>query len=85
MGFLGKLLKVVAFLPAFITGVEPIFGNGTGKVKQDSVVGLVGSILGLAESVAAKDIVDNDKFQEGLRKAIEGIVQMLNASIWAKK
>jgi len=85
MGFLGKLLKVVAFLPALITGIEPIFGDKTGKTKQDTVIGLVGSILGMAESVSAKDIVDNDKFQEGLRQAIDGIVKMMNASIWAKK
>jgi len=36
------------------------------------------------EAIATKDIVDNGKFQEGLSKVIDGTVQCLNASVWAK-
>jgi len=85
MAFLSKLLKVIAFLPALITGIEPIYGSGTGKIKQDSVIGLVMTILGSVEAISAKDIADNDKFQSGLKKAIDGVVEMLNASIWYKR
>ena len=40
--------------------------------------------LSMGEAIATKDIVDNDKFQDGLGKVIDGTVQCLNASIWAK-
>lgn len=84
MGFLGKLLKIITMLPSLIIGVESIFGSKSGKEKQNLIVSFVGSILGIAESIAAKDIVDEDAFQEGLKKAIDGVVQMLNASVWHK-
>jgi hypothetical protein len=83
--FLQKLLQVVAYLPALITGVEPLFGSGNGNQKKDAVLGLVGTLLNFAESISAKDIVDQDAFNDGLKKAIDGIVQVLNASVWAKK
>jgi hypothetical protein len=38
----------------------------------------------MGEAIAAKDIVDNDKFSQGLAKVIDGTVDCLNASIWAK-
>ena len=85
MGFLNVLLRVVAFLPGFISGAESIFGSGTGKTKQESVVSIIGLIFTGAESISRKDIVDNDKFQSGLKKAIDGVVEMLNASIWYKR
>lgn len=85
MVFLSKLLKAVAFLPSIITGIEPLFGSGSGDTKRSAAVGLVGSILGMAESISAKDIVDEKNFQEGLKEAIDGIVKMLNASVWAKR
>ncbi len=39
----------------------------------------------LDESVANKDIVDENKFRDGLSKVIDGVVECLNASAWAKK
>jgi hypothetical protein len=84
MGFLSKLLKAIAFLPAIITGVEPLFGSGNGTQKKDAAVSLIGTIVGVSESIASKDIIDNGMFQEGLKQAIDGVVKMLNASIWYK-
>ena len=37
-----------------------------------------------AESVANREIVDENKFKEGLGKIIDGTVQCLNASSWAQ-
>jgi hypothetical protein len=37
------------------------------------------------DAVANKDVVDPDKFQGGLSKIIDGAVDCLNASVWAKK
>jgi hypothetical protein len=39
----------------------------------------------MSEAVAAKDIVDEGKFRDGLTKVIDGTVDCLNASLWAKK
>jgi hypothetical protein len=39
----------------------------------------------LDEAVTNKDIVDEDKFRDGLGKVIDGVVECLNASAWAKK
>ena len=85
MGFMTKLLKAIAFLPAIITGIEPLFGGGGGDQKKNAAVSLIGTIIGVSESIAAKDIMDENGFQEGLKKAIDGMVQMLNSSIWYKK
>ncbi len=36
------------------------------------------------EAIASREIVDEDKFREGLGKVIDGTVECLNASTWAK-
>jgi hypothetical protein len=36
------------------------------------------------EAVTSREIVDGDKFRDGLGKIIDGVVQCLNASAWAK-
>jgi hypothetical protein len=38
----------------------------------------------LNEAVASRDIADEAKFRDGLGKIIDGVVQCLNASTWAK-
>jgi hypothetical protein len=38
----------------------------------------------MTESLANREIVDEGKFREGLGKIIDGTVQCLNASAWAK-
>jgi hypothetical protein len=38
----------------------------------------------MSTAVAHRDIVDQDKFKEGLGKVIDGAVECLNASVWAK-
>lgn len=79
------ILRVLGFLPAILTGVEGLFGSKTGSQKQSTAVSIIGLMLGGIEGVSGKDIVDNDAFQEGLKKVIDGTVQCLNASVWHKK
>jgi len=85
MGFLGKLFKVITMLPSIILGVENLMTGLKGDQKQATVIEFAGFSLNLAEAISSKDIVDNDKFQEGLKQANDGIVKMLNASIWYKR
>jgi hypothetical protein len=84
MNFLSKLLQGIAFVPAVVHGVEGLFGSKTGTEKKEAALSFVGSALSLTEAVSSREIVDADKFREGLGKVIDGVVQCLNASAWAK-
>ena len=42
-------------------------------------------IFQLGPAVAAREIVDAEKFRQGISLVIDGTVQCLNASTWAKK
>jgi len=44
----------------------------------------VQATLSMTESIASRDIADEAMFKEGLGKVIDGTVECLNASIWAK-
>ena len=41
--------------------------------------------LSTIDAVASREIVDADKFRQGISLVIDGTVQCLNASTWAKK
>jgi hypothetical protein len=84
MGFLPVLLKVISFLPALVTGAENIFGAKNGDEKRNNIISFIIPVLAMAEGIKGKDIVDNNAFQDGLKQAIDGIVKMLNASVWNK-
>jgi len=84
MGFFGKILRAITHLPAIVAGVESLFGSKSGSAKKGTVISVVSAIIGFSEAVAAKDIVDDKAFQDGMSQAIEGVVKMLNASVWYK-
>ncbi len=91
---------VLIWWPAFVTadgksiaagsttvGIGP---NGTFNVQLAPNAGatpagvLYKVVLKLDEAVSAREIVDEGKFKDGLGKIIDGTVQCLNASVWAK-
>ena len=84
MNFLSKLLRGIAFIPAVVTGIEGLFGSRSGSEKKEAALSFVGSALSMAEAISARDIIDEGKFRDGLGKIIDGTVQCLNASTWAK-
>jgi hypothetical protein len=84
MNFLSKLLRGIAFVPGVVQGIEGLFGSRTGAEKKEAAVSFVGAALSMTEAIASRDIVDEAKFREGLSKVIDGTVQCLNASSWAK-
>jgi hypothetical protein len=98
MNFLAKLLRGIAFVPAIVHGIEALFGsksgndNGiealfgskSGNDKKEAALSFVGAALSVTEAIANRDIVDDAKFRDGLGKIIDGVVQCLNASAWAK-
>ncbi len=84
MNFLGKLLRGIAFIPAVVHGIEALFGGKTGGDKKEAALSFVTAALSISDSVSNREIVDQDKFRDGLSKIIDGVVQCLNASVWAK-
>lgn len=84
MNFLQKLLQGIAFVPTIVNSIEGLFGSHTGEQKKESAISFVAAALQLTESVSNREIVDEAKFKEGLSRIIDGTVQCLNASSWAK-
>ena len=85
MNFLSKLLQGIAFVPAIVTGVEQIFGAKSGSNKKAAALSFVQTAVSATNAIESKNIVDPQKFQDGLGKVIDGVVACLNASVWAKK
>jgi hypothetical protein len=84
MNFLAKLLQGIAFVPSVVQGIEGLLRGKSGQEKKDSALSFVQAALSMTEAVTARDIVDEPKFRDGLGKVIDGTVQCLNASVWAK-
>lgn len=84
MNFLSKLLQGITFVPAIVQGVEGLFGHKSGSEKKNAVMSFVSTAISATDAVTGKDIVDTNKFQEGLGKIIDGVVECLNASAWSK-
>jgi len=92
----GRLFYLlVAFLTAFGTARslppqtttinEALFGSKSGADKKDAALSFATAALSFTDAVANKNIVDPDKFRDGLGKVIDGVVECLNASAWAAK
>ena len=85
MDFLQKLLQGISFIPAVVNSIEGLFGSQSGEQKKDSAISFVAAALQMTEAIANREIVDEIKFKDGLGKIVDGTVECLNASIWAKK
>ena len=64
--------------------MEGLFGKQSGGQKKDAALTFITAALGLGEALSEKQVVDADKFKGGLSKIIDGVVDCLNASVWAK-
>ncbi|PYX00931.1 MAG: hypothetical protein DMG86_11320 [Acidobacteria bacterium] len=78
------MLQGISFVPALVQGIEGLFGNRSGAEKKDAALSFVSAALSLTDAVTSRQIVDEAKFKDGLGKIIDGTVQCLNSSIWAK-
>jgi hypothetical protein len=85
MDFLNQLLRAIAFVPALVNGIESLFGGRPGEEKKDAAISFLRSAMNTAEAVAAREITDPEKFKSGISKIIDGTVECLNASSWAKQ
>jgi hypothetical protein len=84
MDFMKLFLRSIALIPGVVQCVESLFGVETGPQKKAAAVEIVGAAINLAKAVSLKHIADADKFTAGLSQIIDGVVDCLNASMWAK-
>jgi len=84
MNFLNQLLRGIAFVPALVNGIEGLFGGKSGAEKKDAAMSFLENALSTIDAVAAREIIDPEKFKDGISKIIDGTVECLNASTWAK-
>jgi hypothetical protein len=84
MDFLATLLQTIAFVPAVVNGIEGLFSHRTGTEKKDAALSFLQAALSMSSAVANRQVVDHEKFKDGLGKVIDGTVECLNASVWAK-
>lgn len=84
MNFLNQLLRGIAFIPALVNGIEGLFASKSGSEKKDAAMSFLESALSTVDAVAAREIIDPQKFKDGISKIIDGTVECLNASTWAK-
>ncbi len=84
MNFLSTLLQGISFVPAIVSGIENIFGGRPGIEKKNTALSFLEAALSMGDAVASRQIVDDVKFRNGLGQIINGVVECLNASAWAK-
>ena len=84
MDSLATLLQTIAFVPALVNGIEGLFGHRSGTEKKEAALSFLNTALSMSNAVATRQIVDQAKFKDGMGKVIDGVVECLNASIWAK-
>jgi hypothetical protein len=84
MDFLATLLQAIASVPSLVNRIENLFSHRSGAEKKDAALSFLQTALSMSGAVANRQIVDPEKFKDGLGKVIDGAVQCLNASVWAK-
>jgi len=84
MDFLKVFLRGLTFVPTVLHGTEAMFGGGNGEEKRKAAVEIVGAAINLTDAVTNKHIADAERFTAGLSAIVDGVVECLNASVWAK-
>jgi len=84
MNFFAKLLQAITFIPGIVTSIETLFSHHSGAEKKNAVMSFLETALSAGDAVMNREIVDEARFKEGLSKIVDGTVECLNASVWAK-
>lgn len=84
MNFLNLLLRALGFIPPLVSGIEQVWRNKSGEEKKNAAMTFMESALATVDAVGTREVVDPVKFREGIGLVIDGVVQCLNASSWAK-
>lgn len=86
MQWLSFLIKSAPVIIAAVQAVEKIFSGLKGKSqdKEDAAVLIVRTVLGAAENILAKDLLNDEKVEQAMREAIRAFVAFENAIAAAK-
>jgi len=84
MNFLDQLLRGIAFVPTLVNGIEGLFSSKSGADKKNAAMSFLESALTMTDAVASREIVNPEQFKDGISRIIDGVVQCMNASTWAK-
>jgi hypothetical protein len=85
MDAMRKPLRAMGLVPGVVNSIEGLFGRHSGREKKESAMAFVLAALHLRESVENGEVVDEERFKQGLSKMIDGAAECLNASGWAQK
>lgn len=85
MEFLKLFLRGIGLVPGLVQGVESLYGAQSGAQKKQAALEIVSSSINMADAVTKKHIADATRFTHGLDLIIDGVVECLNASLWAAK
>lgn len=77
-----RVLKLISLIPALVHWAEALFGKGKGSDKAAEVLNIAQTLV---NEIPSDQITDKDGFNDGLKKINDGVVECLNASLWAKK
>ena len=85
-----KINAAIGALPAAggtidARGFENLFGAKSGANKKAAALSFVQTAVAASDEISGKNIADPTRFTDGLSKVIDGVVQCLNASVWAEK
>ncbi|MFZ0761539.1 MAG: hypothetical protein WAM69_16445 [Candidatus Sulfotelmatobacter sp.] len=69
----------------FSVALAPNAVHKPGSDKKDAAMSFLQNALAMTDAVAAREIIDPDKFKDGISKIIDGTVECLNASTWCKQ
>jgi hypothetical protein len=83
MDFLKLFLRGISLLPSLVQSVEALYGAKSGTQKKDAAIAIVSSSINMADAVSTKQIADSAKFTAGLNMVVDGVVECLDASLWA--
>lgn len=84
MNFLNQLLRGISFIPALVTAIESMFASKSGDEKKDAAMSFLEHALQMSDAVAEREIVNPEQFRDGVSRIIDGVVECMNASAWAK-
>lgn len=84
MEFLKIFLRGISLVPSLVQGVESLYGAQSGAQKKEAALAVVSSSINMADAVSQRHIADATRFTHGLDLIIDGVVECLNASLWAK-
>src|SRR5579859_3107259 len=84
MNFVNLLLRAIGFIPSLVSGIESMLTSKSGSEKKDAAMLFLQNALGMADAVAAREIVEPEQFKNGISQIIDGVVLCMNASTWAK-